>query len=161
MEDIGFRIPRLESLKTLSEWARRSSRVKLASRLSSAAAHFSQITKEVDRKREELRAPVAESLNAFLTTAKYDDLNFWNIQASSHKAHVQLFKRVKKYKVCGCLGGVSQDSASLLVAPMLEELPKFDTSSWTLKNVEGTVTTQGEEGRIKRAAELANIVAQV
>ena len=47
----------------------------------------------------EHKAPVEKQLKDFVKIVKYNDLNLWNVKLSAQKAHQQLFRLIKQFKV--------------------------------------------------------------
>lgn len=67
----------------------------------------------VENKLSMQREPIEKQLHDFVKIMKYNDLNLWSVKASAQKAHKQLFRLLKQFKL----------SANDLVAPLLNEVP--------------------------------------
>lgn len=48
---------------------------------------------------ETLKSPIETQLREFVKIVKYNDLNLWSVKLSAQKAHQQLFRIVKQFKV--------------------------------------------------------------
>lgn len=59
------------------------------------------------------KEPLEKQLLDFIKIMKYNDLNLWSVKASSQKAHKQLLRLLKQFRLSG----------SDLVAPVLDEIP--------------------------------------
>ncbi|EJW85669.1 hypothetical protein WUBG_03421 [Wuchereria bancrofti] len=65
----------------------------------------------VENKLATQKEPTEKQLHDFVKIMKYNDLNLWSVKASAQKAHKQLFRLLKQFKL----------SSSDLVAPLLDE----------------------------------------
>lgn len=53
----------------------------------------------MNQKITSLKAPIENQLKNFVKIMKFSDLNLWSVKISAQKAHGQLFRMIKKFKV--------------------------------------------------------------
>ncbi|CAJ0946589.1 unnamed protein product, partial [Mesorhabditis belari] len=142
---------RIESVQSLSTWAKKLGKSSLSKKLTSVAAHFAQFASLTKARLDEMRSPIETALKDYVHIAKYNDLNLENIKASSKKAHIQLFKIIKKFK-----NGSNQP-----VGLLLQKLISIESVARPRLQELKLVTTNGE-GRLKRAQQLStNILEKI
>ncbi|EJW80398.1 hypothetical protein WUBG_08693, partial [Wuchereria bancrofti] len=116
-----------EILAMTIEWIQNSTIIDFRARLLTAELliKFIMLTKEsmrdnlcqrlrsavVENKLATQKEPTEKQLHDFVKIMKYNDLNLWSVKASAQKAHKQLFRLLKQFKL----------SSSDLVAPLLDE----------------------------------------
>lgn len=89
---------RVETVESLSRWARIIGKKQLATQLEAASRHFGIFVEQVEQRLKDVREPAENSLKDYLKVVKYNDLNLWNIRVSSTKAHAHLYKIVRRFK---------------------------------------------------------------
>uniref|UniRef100_A0A915Q716 Midasin n=1 Tax=Setaria digitata TaxID=48799 RepID=A0A915Q716_9BILA len=67
----------------------------------------------IERKLATQKEPTEKQLHDFVKIMKYNDLNLWSVKMSAQKAHKQLFRLLKEFRLSG----------SELIAPLLDEIP--------------------------------------
>uniref|UniRef100_A0A914ZUI6 Midasin n=2 Tax=Parascaris univalens TaxID=6257 RepID=A0A914ZUI6_PARUN len=145
---------RLISLRLLARYAHLSSRVEkeqLAKQILSTAAYFDQYFKIILSRFETLKSPIETQLREFVKIVKYNDLNLWSVKLSAQKAHQQLFRIVKQFKLCG----------NEPIAPLIDDLlpvPEVNDDNTVTWNVEEV--NDCDEALVKRASQVAREVAE-
>ena len=71
----------------------------LSTRILSVLAHFEQFIEPVRKRYAELYQPIELELRNFTKVVRYTDLNLWSVRESSKRAHAQLFRILRKFKV--------------------------------------------------------------
>jgi midasin len=61
--------------------------------------HYEQFDEEVRKLFTDVRASTAKELSDFVKISQYNDLNIWSLKQSAQKAHLQLFRILKNFKV--------------------------------------------------------------
>uniref|UniRef100_F1KPX6 Midasin n=1 Tax=Ascaris suum TaxID=6253 RepID=F1KPX6_ASCSU len=145
---------RLISMRLLAKYAHLSSRIdkeQLAKQILSTAAYFDQYSKVILSRFETLKSPIETQLREFVKIVKYNDLNLWSVKLSAQKAHQQLFRIVKQFKLCG----------NEPIAPLIDDLLPIpgvndnNTVTWNVEEINDC-----DEALIKRASQVAREVAE-
>uniref|UniRef100_A0AAF5PSU8 Midasin n=2 Tax=Wuchereria bancrofti TaxID=6293 RepID=A0AAF5PSU8_WUCBA len=109
--DFRARLLTAELLIKFIMLTKESMRDNLCQRLRSAVAYFRLFDTAIENKLATQKEPTEKQLHDFVKIMKYNDLNLWSVKASAQKAHKQLFRLLKQFKL----------SSSDLVAPLLDE----------------------------------------
>jgi hypothetical protein len=72
---------------------------KLTAMLTAVVAHFNSFSAEIGSALKSAREGVDGELRSFILVVKYNDLNLWSVKQSTQKAHVQLHKILRRFKV--------------------------------------------------------------
>ncbi|CAD6195225.1 unnamed protein product [Caenorhabditis auriculariae] len=151
---------RVTTVTSLAKWAELLEKAELASRIRSAASHFRQFIPVVEEKLKDERDFAEMNLKDYLKIVKYKDLNLWSIKVSSHKAHIQLFKIIRKFKDA-VNPQIDSDFDNLLKMNEWIKLAKPDvnfTSSESSDDVPEDVAEMNK--RLKRASKLAGKISE-
>jgi midasin len=71
----------------------------LSTRINSILAHYEQFTLPIQTKYSELYKPIETEMLNFMNVVRYTDLNLWSVHDSVKRAHAQLFRILRKFKV--------------------------------------------------------------
>jgi len=77
----------------------------LATKIHSVLAHFNVLSPAVGDAFGKIKKCAEQELKDFVLIVKYNDINLWSVRQSTQKAHTQLHRILKKFKVCGLLFG--------------------------------------------------------
>ncbi|MCP9257068.1 hypothetical protein DINM_000271 [Dirofilaria immitis] len=88
-------------------------RCELCQRLKSVVAYFRQFDVIIENKLAAHKEPIEKQLHDFVKIMKYNDLNLWSVKNSAQKAHKQLFRLLKQFRISG----------SDLIAPLFDKIP--------------------------------------
>ncbi|EJD74394.1 midasin [Loa loa] len=111
--DFKARLLTAELLIKFIKLKRETVRDKLCQRLKSVIAYFRLFDTIVENKLATQKEPTERQLHDFVKIMKYNDLNLWSVKASAEKAHKQLFRLLKQFRLSG----------NDLVAPLFDEIP--------------------------------------
>ncbi|VDL75370.1 unnamed protein product [Nippostrongylus brasiliensis] len=136
---------RLRSIRCLAEWAKLLGRQQLSEQLLSVSGHFEQYLPSVEESLRQAREPADHALKDYVRIVKFNDLNLWNIKASSQKAHTHLYKIVRKFR----------EAVGVQVSDVFDKLMVMDeVSDVSLPSLPECNLS----GRSRRAHQLANDV---
>ncbi|WKX90319.1 hypothetical protein Q1695_009285 [Nippostrongylus brasiliensis] len=136
---------RLRSIRCLAEWAKLLGRQQLSEQLLSVSGHFEQYLPLVEESLRQAREPADHALKDYVRIVKFNDLNLWNIKASSQKAHTHLYKIVRKFR----------EAVGVQVSDVFDKLMVMDeVSDVSLPSLPECNLS----GRSRRARQLANDV---
>ncbi|VDK69682.1 unnamed protein product, partial [Onchocerca ochengi] len=111
--DFKARLVTAELLIKFIKLTKNCMRDKLCQRLKSVVAYFRFFDTIIEKKLDAQKEPIEKQLNDFVKIMKYNDLNLWSVKASAQKAHKQLFRLLKQFRLSG----------NDLIAPLLDEIP--------------------------------------
>ncbi|VDN03465.1 unnamed protein product [Thelazia callipaeda] len=123
-------------------------KIKFCQRLESVVAYFEQFNTVIDQKLAEKKEPVMKKLSDFIKIMKYNDLNLWSVRLSAQKAHKQLFRIVKEFRLYG----------TDVVAPIFDELLPI-SSDYEAVATFAADQVPCDDFYARRAAELTQAVA--
>lgn len=72
----------------------------LPCRIRLVVAYFGIFRAEITERYASEKQDVTEKLRNFVELFRYNDLNLWSVRQSTQKVHAQLFRIVKRLKVC-------------------------------------------------------------
>jgi len=71
----------------------------LSAKINSIVCHFEQFIGALREKYSIKYKEIEMDLRNFIRVVRYTDLNLWSVRDSAKKAHVQLFRILRNYKV--------------------------------------------------------------
>ncbi|KAM3716375.1 Midasin [Dirofilaria immitis] len=111
--DFRARLLTTELLITFIKLTKGCVRCELCQRLKSVVAYFRQFDVIIENKLAAHKEPIEKQLHDFVKIMKYNDLNLWSVKNSAQKAHKQLFRLLKQFRISG----------SDLIAPLFDKIP--------------------------------------
>ncbi|KAL7078458.1 hypothetical protein ACQ4LE_002287, partial [Meloidogyne hapla] len=110
----------LSLLEQENEGIRRQ-KTRLSCCISCVVDHFEQFNDQVKERYTQLYNPIETELRNFTRVVRYNDLNLWSVRESAKRAHVQLFRILRKFKE------MSNESLSPILHDKVPKMPSQAT----------------------------------